>query len=339
MANKRKDGSWRVVGTQLGMVKVAPVPADRLAELQAAGNPIVVSYGMGRDSTAMLVGLAQNGIRPDLILFADVAGGTGDWGEKRRTMAYLETMNTWLRSVGFPEVTVVTYQTTEKSRTDDRTGQPYRSLYGQCWATGHLPSFAYGGKGGGQANATCSIKWKQQAQERYTERWGPAIEAFDNGRKVVKLIGYDCQEMHRGSRCRAYEPEVFEWSYPLRDWGWDRTRQAQEIEAAGLPVPPKSSCAFCPAMRPAEFRELADTEPATFLAVIALEDRACRSEAGKCKGDGLWMHKRQADDQGVRSDRKDGRWTSVRAWAETTGVLETAERRVVVDSDQLELMA
>ena len=34
--------------------------------------PLVVHYGAGVDSTAMLVGMAQRGITPDLILFADV---------------------------------------------------------------------------------------------------------------------------------------------------------------------------------------------------------------------------------------------------------------------------
>lgn len=34
--------------------------------------PLVVCYGAGRDSTALLVGLWRRGIRPDLILFAEV---------------------------------------------------------------------------------------------------------------------------------------------------------------------------------------------------------------------------------------------------------------------------
>ena len=37
-------------------------------------GPLVVSYGMGVDSTAMLIGMAQRSIRPDLILFADTGG-------------------------------------------------------------------------------------------------------------------------------------------------------------------------------------------------------------------------------------------------------------------------
>lgn len=313
-----------------GMATIAPLDLDAVRAAQAAGSPFVVSYGLGLDSTAMLIGLAADGLRPDLILFADVAAGTGDTGEKTATMSYLETINAWLATVDFPQITVVSYQTTEKSRTDPRTGEPYKSLFGQCWATGNLPPFAYGGKAGGQASANCSIKWKQRPQELFLESWAPAIAAWTAGRKVIKAIGYDCAEMHRGGRARAYEAEAFDWTYPLRSWSWSRPQLSQVVADAGLPIPPKSSCVFCPAMRPAEFKDLARTEPASLLQVIALEDRACNSPAGKvtAKEPGLWMHKKQADEDHRNPDRTDGRWTSVRAWAEASGALAVAEAAV-----------
>ena len=37
--------------------------------------PLVVAYGLGVDSTAMLIEFASRGIKPDLILFADTGGG------------------------------------------------------------------------------------------------------------------------------------------------------------------------------------------------------------------------------------------------------------------------
>jgi len=36
--------------------------------------PLVVAYGLGVDSTAMLIELAYLSVRPDLILFADTGG-------------------------------------------------------------------------------------------------------------------------------------------------------------------------------------------------------------------------------------------------------------------------
>ena len=107
--------------------------------------PLVVAYGLGVNSTALLVEFARRGIRPDLILFADTGG------EKPETYAYLPTIQDYLAGVGFPPVVTVRYE--------PRTA-PYRTLEDQCLATGTLPSLAYGGK-------SCSIKYKKTPQDRY----------------------------------------------------------------------------------------------------------------------------------------------------------------------------
>jgi hypothetical protein len=89
-------------------------------------GPLVVSYGMGVDSTAMLVGMHARGIRPDLILFADTGG------EKPETYAYEAVMQRWLASVGFPPITTVklgtingkhgTYSTLEENGSSSKPG-------------------------------------------------------------------------------------------------------------------------------------------------------------------------------------------------------------------------
>lgn len=61
-----------------------------------ARQPLVVSYGVGVDSTALLVGLRQRGVVPDAILFAD----TGS--EKPETYRYLPLIDAWLDRIGFP---------------------------------------------------------------------------------------------------------------------------------------------------------------------------------------------------------------------------------------------
>src|SRR5215472_5758888 len=68
---------------------------------RAMSNCLVVAYGVGVDSTAMLIGLQQRGIRPAAILFADTGG------EKAQTYAFLPVMDAWLRDHDFPTVTVV----------------------------------------------------------------------------------------------------------------------------------------------------------------------------------------------------------------------------------------
>ncbi len=95
------------------------------------GRTGAVSFGCGVNSTAMLIGLWQRGVLPDLILFADTGG------EKPETYSYIANFNTWLDRVGFPPVTVVRYIPPRA---------PYKSLEEACLHNNMLPSLAYGFK-------------------------------------------------------------------------------------------------------------------------------------------------------------------------------------------------
>lgn len=229
-------------------------------------GPLVVSYGVGVDSTAMLVGLAQRGECPDLILFAD----TGD--EKPQTYAYLATINAWLDTVGFPQVVVV------------KNARPIsgdKSLSEACMRTGVLPALAYG-------MHQCSIVWKRDPQVKYMKAWQPAIDAWAAGLDVRNCIGYDAGKR---DSCRQYKAEGkelpgFKNRFPLIEWGWDRERCMAEIAAAGLPVPVKSACFHCPASKKHEILELRDTHPELYARAIAMEEGAlvkahARRDAGK----------------------------------------------------------
>jgi 3'-phosphoadenosine 5'-phosphosulfate sulfotransferase (PAPS reductase)/FAD synthetase len=213
--------------------------------------PLVVAYGMGVDSTAMLVGLQQRGEVPDLILFAD----TGD--EKPETYAYLPTINAWLRSVGFPLVTVVK---------NARPVSGDKSLSDSCLRLGTLPALAYG-------MHQCSLVWKRDPQQAYIKTWQPAKDVWAVGGKVTTCIGYDA-----GLRdsCRQYKAEGKESPgyanrFPLIEWGWDRDECKRQIAAAGLPVPIKSACFHCPASKHDEIIFLKTTHPALYAKALALE--------------------------------------------------------------------
>jgi 3'-phosphoadenosine 5'-phosphosulfate sulfotransferase (PAPS reductase)/FAD synthetase len=64
-------------------------------------DPIVVAYGMGVDSTAMLIGLRNRRVPIDLVMFAD----TGS--EKPETTAYLPVIQKWLAAHNMAPVTVI----------------------------------------------------------------------------------------------------------------------------------------------------------------------------------------------------------------------------------------
>lgn len=236
--------------------------------------PLCVSYGMGVDSTAMLVAMARANVRPDLITFAD----TGD--EKPETYAYLAIIDTWLESAGFPTVTVVRYA-------DYAKHSKYATLYENCIANKTLPSLAFGGKG-------CSLKFKAEVQNHYRAKWLPAIQWWAAGgkrrietftksgkrkyvteyeKRVVVCIGYDDgpKDSKRGA---VASDGRYTYAYPLRTLGWDREQCEREIAAEGLPVPVKSACFYCPSTSPDELAWLVRTHPDLADKIVAMEANA-----------------------------------------------------------------
>jgi hypothetical protein len=202
-------------------------------------QPLILAYGLGVDSTAVLVELYKRGIRPDAILFADTGG------EKQETYDYLPIINKWLKSVGFPEVTIVKYQPQ-----NFKNWPPYATLGENCLTNGTLPSLAFGFK-------SCSLKWKVVPQNKWTDRWIMAVDYWNSGGKVRKIIGYDCsaKDLKRYAHAKGIEDDKYEYWYPLIEWGMDREACKLAIREAGLPVPPKSACKFCPATQPQELHE------------------------------------------------------------------------------------
>lgn len=222
-------------------------------------NPLSVAYGMGVDSTAVLAGLYKLGIRPDVILFANTRS------ERRETYEYLPVINAWLEARGWSTVTVIEYMVG-----DFKNWPEYRGLEENCLTNGTLPSEAFG-------FGSCSPKWKIAPQDKFCEQWQPAIDAWARGGKVTRAVGYDASPVDSKRACKANTFKLndgddrFEAWYPLIEWGWDRDRCIEEIKLAGLPVPHKSSCFFCPNMRPAEVSTLSANELAR---IVIMEARA-----------------------------------------------------------------
>ena len=233
------------------------------------GSPLIVSDGMGVDSTAVLVALKRSGIRPDLIMFAD----TGS--EKASTYAYIEKRNAWLRSVGFPEVTMV--------RTKTLPSTPYDTLEGNCLENETLPSLAFG-------MHSCSVRWKITPQDYFVQGcskgvnkrpgWKPALEAWARGDQPVKVIGYDSGAADRKRAGKVHgkvhdkKMKSYTFWYPLQDLGWERADCIRAIQQEGLEVPTKSACFHCPASKEWELWWLAAEEPDNLVKALKLEYNA-----------------------------------------------------------------
>ncbi len=243
------------------MGKVRVKLGRKMVEAEApaiVGQLLVVGYGMGTDSTAMLVWMHHQGIRPDVILFADTCD------EKPETYAYLPIIDAWLDKVGFPRVTVARMNSGDASLSD------------QCIRNETLPSLAFGGH-------SCSLKWKVGAQEVWTNSYLPAALGWRVGMKVLKAIGYDaspadCKRRGRAEASSADSRKKFDYVYPLADAGITRDECIRLIEAEGLPLPGKSACFMCPASRPAEVVELGQKHPELLAKSLRMEAIA---EAGR----------------------------------------------------------
>lgn len=233
---------------------------------QATKPPLLVAYGMGVDSTAVLVRLHQAGIRPDAILFAD----TGS--EKQNTYAFQHYMDKWLKRVDFPPITTVRYQPKTC-----KNWPAYTTLGDNCLTNATLPSLAFGFK-------SCSMKWKVQPQNKWTDQFLPARLAWQRGQKVLKIIGYDAspKDRKRYAIAQGIEDPKYDYWYPLADWHMSRDDCKVAIADAGLPVPPKSACTFCPASKPEELHALSKRDLAE---IVVMEARA-RPHLTKIEG--LW---------------------------------------------------
>jgi len=226
-------------------------------------GPFVVNYGGGVDSTAMIVGLHERGIFIDHILFAD----TGS--EKPETYAYLEEMGRWLEAHELPAIQVVRRYGVDglygEASRPSKTGPGYTTIEGNCLQNDTLPSLAFGRK-------SCSLKWKADPMDKWLKV--ELASTWDEGRRPFKAIGYDCSPADSRRAVKRDRDELFDFWYPLRDWGWDRELCKTAIVGAGLSIPVKSACFFCPASKPAELREMAQAHPELLARCIELEDNA-----------------------------------------------------------------
>jgi len=231
-----------------------------------------VACGVGVDSVAMLVALYQLGKRPHAITFADVGA------EKAGTYAFIPELQKWLASVDFPELTIV------KRRPPKA---PYKTIEENMVMNATLPGATFN-------MGSCTMAWKIEPQNAWYKLQPNFRAAMNRGEKIVKLIGFEAGETHRTNRAdaRAHscgDDPVYDYAYPLMALGWDREKCKRVIAAAGMPVPPKSACVFCPNQKPEELSDLTEDERGR---IVRVEITA---EPYNRKVHGLWRRPRKSD--------------------------------------------
>ncbi|MFI6696690.1 phosphoadenosine phosphosulfate reductase [Streptomyces sp. NPDC050433] len=224
-----------------------------------------VSYGGGVQSTALLVLAAQGRIDFRTFLMANV----GDDSENPGTLRYLEEYARPFAAEHGIELTVL-------DRVMVRTGE-VRTLHGQLTKEGSRSlAIPVRMSNGAPGTRSCTADFKIKVIGREVKRRGATRAA-----PATIGIGISLDEIHRANnrRCEPHEEIV----YPLLELGLRRIDCARIIREAGLPVPPKSSCWFCPFHRPETWHDMRRTQPDLFEKSCQLEEllNKRRDELGK----------------------------------------------------------
>lgn len=212
------------------------------------------SYGGGWQSTAALVLAAQGKLDYRTFLMANV----GDDSEHPRTL-------TFVREYAMPYAAEHGIELILLDRYMQRSGEK-RTLWGQLTREGSksLP-IPVRMSNGAPGTRSCTATFKIEVIGRELKRRGASK---DNPATVG--IGISVDEIGRANNRRCEPHERIE--YPLLDLGIRRSDCPRIIKSAGLPVPPKSSCFFCPFHRPEAWQDMRRDEPELFDKACQLED-------------------------------------------------------------------
>lgn len=211
-----------------------------------------ISYGGGVQSTALLVLAAQREIDFPLAIFANV----GDDSENPATIAYFHEF-----AVPYAAANGIELVTIQRKR---RNGDPI-TLMGQLMSANRSIDIPVRMANGAPGNRNCTAEFKIKPVAKELKRRGatkddPAILALG--------ISVDEYQRMRSESGIAWE----RFAYPLIDRRIDRAGCEAIITRAGLPVPPKSSCYFCPYFSLAQRRRQLNEAPDLFERTAKLED-------------------------------------------------------------------
>lgn len=265
---------------------------------------VVLSYGLGTDSTSLLLRwlLEPDSRDFDLGDLLVVTAMTGS--ERRRTGPLVEAhILPRLRAAGirFAQVARGGPLQADGIRVLDDSTSPRRllvqgayTLEDELTTAGTVPQAAGGRR--------CSMKFKGWVIDRYLADYAPEATRHAFGYEVGEkararvcarrmpgrlVLGFEVEEKERARRATTYDGPHRVAEFPLLRWGWTRSDCQRYIErVTGVPDWPKSACCFCPfSLTSKHGREDSlvrfDGEPESAVETLMLEWRAlCLNERG-----------------------------------------------------------
>jgi hypothetical protein len=260
------------------------------------------SYGGGVQSTAALVLAVQGQINFQTFLFANV----GDDSEHPATLRYVREV-----AMPYAEANGIRLEELHKQRrrvvwthvgyeqrriyggmtvTVAFTGRAYRyddeTLYGRLMKQGGrsqaIPVYLSSGAPGSRS---CTADFKIRVIGKWLRLNGATAE-----QPAVTGLGISLDEFQRARSESgiAYQKLV----YPLIDMRLSRQDCVQIIERAGLPVPPKSSCWFCPYHSMRKWQDMRDNEPELFWKAVDIERHMSQRRADDAGKDAVWLSRK-----------------------------------------------
>ena len=220
------------------------------------------SYGGGVQSTAALVLAAQGKIDFSIFLFANV----GDDSEHPDTLRYVnEIAKPYAAAQG------IDLHELSHIRKDGEEETLYKKLIRPNSRSTGIPIYLEGS--GAPARRSCTATFKIERIAIWQRRHGATKDD-----PAVTGLGISLDEFHRARSDSGIKTQVL--CYPLIDLRLTRQDCMNIIARAGLPIPPKSSCWFCPFHSIATWRRLQNARPDLYERAVELErtlsDRSAR---------------------------------------------------------------
>lgn len=224
----------------------------------------VFSYGGGWQSTAALVLAAQGRIDFATFLFANV----GDDSEYPATIAYVRQ-----HAIPYARANGIDLRELHRVRRDGTTETLYQRLTREGSRSIDIPVHMANGAPG---RRKCTGDFKIKVVSRWVRQHGATA-----GDPATVGVGISLDEIDRANNRRSGPGEQV--VYPLLDLRIRRSDCPRIITSAGLPVPPKSACWFCPFKPAARWQAMRADEPGLFARACDLEDVliARRASLGK----------------------------------------------------------
>jgi len=258
-----------------------------------------ISYGGGVQSTA-LVTLAADG-RLDEIMGGPVRlavfANTGDDSEHPDSIRYVREVATpWAAERGIEVVEV------RRRYADGRPYPTLREIHLDPDRRGlSLPWHIEGDRKDFMARRTCTQSWKVEPVAAELRRRGATPDT-----PAITAIGISTDEIERAGRGNdlPHQRRV----YPLLAFGFNRADCAELIREAGLPVPPKSSCYFCPFHSAQTWSELRRDRPDLFEQAAELEDATNARQATNGATTRVWLTRRRKPLREAVAEAQDTLW-------------------------------